>query len=265
LFPVSTATRPRPYLGGAADGGPARVRDVGWPAVPGTKLVAPPAPPTAHRPVVANGGFNSALSDDGHFGGDTPGDDDSHDDSDDVSHDDSHDVGSDNDHGAPAVLAVGVESRVDIDRGHPPAGNGALDVSSSVDAVAGVLAVQDDLMARARVEIVELALHVARHVIGEHVAWGAFDLKPVIEDALRQLGEALEVVVRVGPQQHATVAAAIGNLAGAHRARVVLDESLGAGDVVIVSDSGTVDGRLEHRLSAIAHAVRTSVGGGDRP
>lgn len=138
-------------------------------------------------------------------------------------------------------------------------------VPSSVEAFTGLIAVQDDLMARARVEIVELALHVARHVIGEHVAWGAFDLQPVIEDALRQLGEALEVVVRVGPQQHASVAAALGNMQGAHHARVVLDETLGAGDVVIVSDGGTVDGRLEHRLSAIAHAVRTSVGGGDRP
>jgi hypothetical protein len=123
----------------------------------------------------------------------------------------------------------------------------------ATDALADV---QDDVLARARVELVELALHVARHVIGEHVAWGAFDLQPVIDNALGQLGEAIDVVVRVGESQHEAVSRAMSEHP---HVRVVVDAAFGEADVVVESGSGSVDGRLEHRLAAVTRAVRASV------
>jgi hypothetical protein len=123
----------------------------------------------------------------------------------------------------------------------------------ATDALADV---QDDVLARARVELVELALHVARHVIGEHVAWGAFDLQPVIDNALGQLGEAIDVVVRVGESQHEAVSRAMSERP---HVRVVVDAAFGEADVVVESGNGSVDGRLEHRLAAVTRAVRASV------
>jgi hypothetical protein len=116
--------------------------------------------------------------------------------------------------------------------------------------------VQDDVLARARVELVELALHVARHVIGEHVAWGAFDLQPVIDNALAQLGEAIDVTVRVGESQHEAVSR---SMSEHPHVRIVVDPSFGDADVVVDSGNGSVDGRLEHRLAAVTRAVRASV------
>jgi hypothetical protein len=265
LFPAAAATRPRPYLV-AASGASSATRQLGWPAIASKQQTpVPPAMPSAVRSAGAERagsdgilGLSGSVDDSGLFDGDHASNDDA-----------DEDVliagpgpAESADNLSLAGATVGSITASTVSTAAPVSASPT--VPSSVEAFAGLIAVQDDLMARARVEIVELALHVARHVIGEHVAWGAFDLQPVIEDALRQLGEALEVVVRVGPRQHAAVAAALESMEGVHHARVVLDETLGAGDVVIVSDGGTVDGRLEHRLSAIAHAVRTSVGGGDR-
>jgi hypothetical protein len=121
------------------------------------------------------------------------------------------------------------------------------------DAIAELIVKHDALLARARVEVVDLALQVATHVTGQLVAREAFDLNPVVDDALRQLGDALAIVVRVGPLHHAAVAAHTG---GNSRVRVVLDASLGDGDVVVDSDNGTVDARLQGRFEAVGRALR---------
>jgi flagellar assembly protein FliH len=117
--------------------------------------------------------------------------------------------------------------------------------------------VQEGLIHRARAEVVELAMQIARHVIAQNVAHDDADLGPVVDDAIRQLGDALSVVVRVGPRHHAALSARHGQ---DRRIQVVLDPSLGDGDIVVDSDSGSVDARLESRLDAVARAVRASVG-----
>jgi hypothetical protein len=116
---------------------------------------------------------------------------------------------------------------------------------------------QERLMQQARVEVVELALQIARHVTTQNVARDDHDLGPVVDDALRQLGDALSIVVRVGPRHHAALSASHGQ---GRRLQVVLDPSLRDGDIVVDSDNGTVDARLESRLDAVARAVRASVG-----
>ena len=146
---------------------------------------------------------------------------------------------------APVVI----EKQVIVEKADPIRGL----LAAAVDGLNGV---QDELVARARMEIVELALHVARHVVGEQVAWGAFDMQPLVDAALAQLGEALDVVVRVGPAQHAAVTAALADRTGL---RVQLEPAFGAGDLVVDSDGGSVDARLEQRLEAVTRAVRTSV------
>jgi hypothetical protein len=168
---------------------------------------------------------------------------------------------------APATTAQAAATVVPVSPAPPasPPTSPALKAAEArADAAAALLRVasdaladvQDDVLARARVELVELALHVARHVIGEHVAWGAFDLQPVIDNALAQLGEAIDVTIRIGENQHEAVARAMSEHP---HVRIVVDPTFGDADVVVDSSNGSVDARLEHRLAAVTRAVRASV------
>ena len=125
-------------------------------------------------------------------------------------------------------------------------------------ALDGLSETQTELVDRARTEIVELALHVARHIVGEQIAWGAVDLQPLVDDALARLAGALDVVVRVGPAHHAAIASALSERSGV---RVALEADFGAADLVVDSDAGSVDARLESRLGGVEKAIRDSVGG----
>ncbi|HEY1099678.1 MAG TPA: hypothetical protein VGF99_12165, partial [Myxococcota bacterium] len=64
------------------------------------------------------------------------------------------------------------------------------------------------------------------------------------------------VTVHVGPAHHAAISAALAERSGV---RVVLEEEFGPADLVVDSDAGSVDARLNTRVDGVERAIRSSV------
>lgn len=108
-------------------------------------------------------------------------------------------------------------------------------------------------------EVASLALEVARGVLGRELA---LDPGAVVALAARALAEARdrrEVVLRVSPEDAPALRAAEGPLAAllARAPGLALreDPSLGPGDVVVETEAGTVDARIEAQLAVLQRAL----------
>ena len=118
---------------------------------------------------------------------------------------------------------------------------------------------REQLLETARQEMVELALQIARSIVGEHVSRADVDIQPLLENALSQIAEGIQATVRVHPTCRHMVEAWMVHVPG-RTVRIVVDPSLQAGDVVVESDGGGVDGRLDTRLARAEEGVRRALG-----
>jgi flagellar assembly protein FliH len=111
-----------------------------------------------------------------------------------------------------------------------------------------------------RERIVELARHVAESLVGAQVAADDETAVTLVRRALRDAGGARRIVVRVRPED----APRLTSLGAALDAEpltdrtvdVVADENLGPGDVVLETDIGAVDARLETTTAQLALLLR---------
>lgn len=112
-----------------------------------------------------------------------------------------------------------------------------------------------------RREMVELALAVARAIVGRTVSEDANVVESWLDDALSQLDGADTVVVRCAPAHEATVRAWIERLEDPLRPNVTVavDANLGIGDLRVECAAGSVDAILEQRLDRIRDLVLHSV------
>lgn len=109
--------------------------------------------------------------------------------------------------------------------------------------------------------VVTLALDVAHTILGREAASGPDVLRDVAKRALQRVRRARRIVLRVNPADAnlATQQLRAWLPAGTEpdSLGVEVDPSVEPGGVVIESDLGRIDARLEKQLDAIAHALRT--------
>ena len=117
----------------------------------------------------------------------------------------------------------------------------------------------NELVNQARKDAIELALLIAREVIGAELRNGHDVAVAVARDAISTIGAAHSITVRVHPEDVAAVE--IAGLAGPDGglADVVGDPQLAPGDVVVDTESGRVDARVETRFAAVTKSVKSAL------
>jgi type III secretion protein L len=126
-------------------------------------------------------------------------------------------------------------------------------------ALAAAAAERDRLLASAEPELVRLALAVASRVVAREVALDMGVVTRIASEALEAARERCQVVVRVAPADAAALRAEEPRLLQAlGRARSVEireDPAIGRGGVVVETEAGTVDARIETRLETLRRAL----------
>jgi flagellar biosynthesis/type III secretory pathway protein FliH len=117
-------------------------------------------------------------------------------------------------------------------------------------AVADALAMLDDHRRRDAAEVLELALEIARHVVGREPGAEAAAVADHVRRSLVDLDDA-PLVLAANPAQVEAVAA---ELAG-DRIQVVPDPSIGPGEAVVRGPWSTADLRWEARWSVVREAL----------
>lgn len=113
-------------------------------------------------------------------------------------------------------------------------------------------------------DLVDLALEVARRLVGQVVAQDREVVVSMVREALRGARGRRSIVVRVSPEDGPVVEAHRHELARAVEGVPVyleVDESLGSGDTVIETESGRIDARLETQLAVLREALQGPRGG----
>lgn len=118
--------------------------------------------------------------------------------------------------------------------------------------------------AQASEDALKVGFEVARALVGRELEQTAEPLVGVVTDALRELAEARELQVRLHPDDVVAFEAygVHDKPVGLARVELVGDPQLGRGDVLIDSDVGSIDARLDVRLESIRKALRAAMGGG---
>jgi flagellar assembly protein FliH len=109
-------------------------------------------------------------------------------------------------------------------------------------------------------ELVELALAVARKVVGREVAAQPEGVAHLLRDALGRIEHAGPLTIRMNPSDLELLAGeqaqVLEGLADPGRVRFEADASLSAGGCVIESDAGDIDARVEQRFHIVEEALR---------
>lgn len=119
-------------------------------------------------------------------------------------------------------------------------------------------AARDLLLARAGREVGELAIEVARRIVGRELALAPDAVVGLAERALAEARRRRQVTVRVAPADLPRLAVQEPRLACAleHGALSLRgDPALAPGDVIVETEAGRVDARIEAQLAALAEAL----------
>lgn len=107
-------------------------------------------------------------------------------------------------------------------------------------------------------ELAELALQIARKVIGAHLDADPTLVSRIVQHAIADLEPSTSLEVRVSPGDLASVEASRRELErlvqGGGRVEIVADDRVDAGGVMLVSPVGEVDARVETKLSVLETA-----------
>jgi flagellar biosynthesis/type III secretory pathway protein FliH len=126
-------------------------------------------------------------------------------------------------------------------------------------ALTAAAAERDRLLASAEPELVRLALAVAGKVVAGELALAPEVVARIAAEALAAARDRREVVLRVHPADAGLLRAEEPRLLEAlSRARAVAvreDPAVGRGGVVVETEAGTVDARIETRLEALRRAL----------
>lgn len=117
---------------------------------------------------------------------------------------------------------------------------------------------RDMRLAAAEADAVELALEVARRLLGRALAEDAAAVRAAAEGALRAVRGRRRATLRLHPRAAEALegeAGPLGAVAGLPAVELVADPALDPGDAVVETEAGAVDGRLEVRLAAVRRAL----------
>jgi flagellar assembly protein FliH len=118
-----------------------------------------------------------------------------------------------------------------------------------------ILAERVRILSKAEAELVDLALAIARKVIGDIAANHAEAVAYIVHQAIEQLGQGGPFQVHLHPTD-AERLAAFWPAAGKPDWKLVPDERIAPGGCIVVCGAGQVDARLETQLDLIQKAFR---------
>lgn len=114
----------------------------------------------------------------------------------------------------------------------------------------------------------ELAMALARRIVGEVCEIPGAAAPHVARIALRKLGSEFRVVVRCHPQDLRVLESERdlwNGRGGSRRVELVEDESVGRGGVVVETDSGTIDARIPRLTESVERALAEAVEAENEP
>jgi flagellar biosynthesis/type III secretory pathway protein FliH len=131
-------------------------------------------------------------------------------------------------------------------------------------AVERLRAAGERLAAESRADAFEIALTAARRLVEAELTVNPEAQLGFIRSAIKRLGEARTITVRLAPKQAAaleTSATGVGLQApsSAHL-DIVADASLSLGDCVVEGDLASIDGRLTTRFEEIRRSIIAAIG-----
>lgn len=125
--------------------------------------------------------------------------------------------------------------------------------------LAGAAAERDRRLGGLAGEVAALALEVARKVLRRELALDPGAVEALAAAAIAEARDRREVVLRVSPDDAPALREAEGRLAAllarAPGLSLREDPSLARGDVVVETEAGTLDARVEAQLAALARAL----------
>jgi flagellar assembly protein FliH len=125
-------------------------------------------------------------------------------------------------------------------------------------AVAGLRAQAERLAEQARADAIEIGFQVARRILERELTTSPETLFSLVRSAIRRVGEARTVTIRLAPADLEQLeAAGGGERVGPASAKIelVADPTLSVGDCLVESELGMVDGRLETRLQELRRGI----------
>jgi flagellar assembly protein FliH len=124
------------------------------------------------------------------------------------------------------------------------------------------------LAEQARSGALELAFMIARKILERELHTDPVALLGLIRSAITRAGEANQITIRLSVGDAAALQLAGHDLAteafSLAKVSVVADPNLSAGDCIIETNLGTVDGRLSTRLAEMRETVETAIEQGTR-
>jgi flagellar assembly protein FliH len=118
------------------------------------------------------------------------------------------------------------------------------------------------LAEEARSDVLELAFALAKKIIEAELRSSPEALFSLVRAAVRRVGEARRIELRLSPQDAAVVHAALAeNRAGLTTltpVEIIADPSLQPGDCAVDSDAGLVDGRVDARMAEVRRAIEAA-------
>ena len=106
--------------------------------------------------------------------------------------------------------------------------------------------------------MLELAIQLARRVVGDAVDRCDLDVTGLLEESVTRLGEGTRATVRVHPSQRSVIERWLAG-SSLQSVQVVFDDQIGTADVIVESPSVSIDGRVATRLHRVETAVRAQM------
>ena len=121
-------------------------------------------------------------------------------------------------------------------------------------------AMRQNIQTQIENEVVELALHIGRKVIGHELKTNRNAVAAIVREALKHVENPEKICIRLNPadiQQLQSAQIEIGG-PGAHGDRIQFkeDPSIEAGGCLVQTEYGEIDARIEEQLRAIEEAFR---------
>lgn len=112
-------------------------------------------------------------------------------------------------------------------------------------------------------DLVQLALAVARKIVGRDVSLGPEAVTRIIREALGQVEHAGKITIKLNPADLELLAdikpQLLSGLPEAGRAVFEADEGIARGGCLIETDEGEVDARIERQFQVVEEAFRTEL------
>jgi hypothetical protein len=112
---------------------------------------------------------------------------------------------------------------------------------------------------QARSDALEIGVLIARRVLERELTTSLDPLFGLIRSAIRKVGEARAIVVKVSADDHRRLQDSPGSSLSLANVTLQIDDTLGPGDVVVESDLHGVDGRIDTRLEELRRELREAM------